>query len=86
MTKTVTQLNETLEKERKLVKQGKLDEGMFGIKECRKSIESHMEIFHKTLHELYCEFVVRGLTEPLFNTLMIIACEQMLEEEKQKEN
>ena len=79
---TLNKLNEVVEKDREMVKQGKLQDGAFGIKECRKSIEWKLKMAQgkKTLQDIYGELVVRGLNEWGFNTLMIVACEQMIEE------
>lgn len=83
---TLKQLNEVVERERKMVAKGKLRTGNFGIEECKKSIEFKLKIAEgkKTLQDIYGELVVRGLNEWGFNTLMIVACEMMIAESEDK--
>ena len=76
---TVKELNATLERERKLVAKGKLITGDFGIEACKAEIAWEKKYYNKSLNKIYGELVVRGLNERFFNTLMIIACEQMME-------
>ena len=78
--KTLNKLNEILESERK--NKNKLRDGAFGIEECKKSIQWKLEVAKgtKTLDDIYIELVARGLRENCFNTLMIIACEEMMAE------
>lgn len=76
---TVKELNATLERERKLVAKGKLITGDFGIEACKAEINWQKKTYNKSLNKIYGELVVRGLNERFFNTLMIIACEQMME-------
>lgn len=80
--KTVKQLNDILEKERKMIAKGQLRSGAFGIEECKKSIKFKLEMAKgtKTLNDIYYELVIRGLKEFGFNTTMIIACEEMMTE------
>ena len=82
--KMLNELNKILDNERKMVAEGKLQDGIFGIKECKKSIQWKLENTNKNLEEIYGYLIIRGLTENGFNTLMIIACEQMIEESKNK--
>ena len=81
----IEKLEKILKDERKQVEKGRLLDGAFGIKACRESIEWQMSIFKKSLEEIYCDLIKRALTEFGFNTLMIIACEMMIEEQKVKE-
>lgn len=73
---TITELELNLKKARKENQQ----EGQFGLKECKKQIIWEMNFYNKSLQEIYCEKIKRGLTERLFNLNMIIACEQLLNE------
>jgi hypothetical protein len=81
MKRTITELEKTLADLRKGREKGKYEEGMFGIKECRKSIEWDKDFYKKSLHEIYCELISRCLKDRLANELMIIACEEMMKEE-----
>lgn len=78
----LNELNAIVEKEKKMVKQGKLLDGAFGVNACKDAIEFKKGYTKKTLKEIYAELVVRGLNENCFNTTMIVACEIMMEEEK----
>lgn len=75
---TLTQLEALLVKERKNAHK----EGMFGLDECRKSIEDKMKYSGKSLFEIYTELIKRAMTDIFFNLTMIVACEQMIEELK----
>lgn len=76
----LNELNAIVEKEKKMVKQGKLINGAFGLEACKDAIDFKQKAFNKTLKEIYDELVVRGLNEKCFNTMMIVACEIMMEE------
>lgn len=81
MIRTLTQLEEILVKERKI--DPSCLRGAFGLESCKESIRWQMENFNKTLEQVYFELIERGLTDIFFNTYMIVACEQMLKENKQ---
>lgn len=76
--KTITELEKYLKELRK--NKAYRQDGMFGIVECKKVIKCYMKYKHIT--EIYCEFITRALTETGFNELMIVACEEMMEELK----
>lgn len=78
--RTITELERTLEKERKDVAKGKLLKGMFGINECKKSIEFDLKYSGKTLNELYVEYITHCLKSNMYNSLMIVACELIMKE------
>lgn len=80
--KTITTLEKELKEIRKSASKGNLQNGLFGIKSCKESIKWHCEFEKKSLQELYGELVMRALTELGFNTTMIVACEEMMEESK----
>lgn len=75
---TVERLSQILDEDRKAVAKGEHIEGLFDVKGCRHSIEWSLQ--YKSLEEIYLNLVNKALTEQGFNTLMIIACEQMLNE------
>lgn len=76
--KTITQLEKSLERTRKEAAKGKGFKGDFGITECQKSIKQEIEYTGKSLHELYVEYISRALTDTMFNTTMIVACELLM--------
>lgn len=78
MKRTLTQLEAVLVKERKEAQRS----GAYGLDECKKEIKWQLEYSKTTLEDLYVQYIKRGLTETLFNTYMIIACEQLMEEQK----
>lgn len=78
---TITRLENVLKEERKQVAKGKLIDGAFGINACKESIKWKVEYCKQTLEEVYVELIKRALTEFGFNTLMIVACELMIEEQ-----
>lgn len=78
MIRTLDNLVKILQDERKSAYRG----GMYGIDACKESIKFQMKLFHKNLDQMYIELIGRGLTERLFNTYMIVACEELMEEEK----
>lgn len=81
LVRTITQLEKTLETERKQVEKGQLMNGTFGIKECIKSIKWDMEYLHKSIEEIYIEQINYCLTRAFHNTLMVIACEIIMKGE-----
>lgn len=81
MKRTITELENELEEIRKARKKGKYETGMFGFAECKKSIKWKADYFKKDFHQIYTELITRGLTEPGFNTFMIVACEELMAEE-----
>lgn len=76
-----TQLEESLESIRIERTKGKYEDGMFGFKECKESIKWNQKYLHKSLQHQYAEFVSRALTEIGFNIFMIVACEELMDEE-----
>ena len=78
MTRTITELEKDLNKIRLGAKKGKYQTGMFGIQECKKAIEWQRRFNNKSLEEQYGEYVKRALIEALFNEIMIVACEQLM--------
>lgn len=80
MKKTLTQLEKELAQIRKDRKKGKYEDGTFGFRACKSSIRWNEKFLHRTLEEQYAEFIKRGLYEFGFNTFMIVACEECMEE------
>ena len=78
--KTLTQLENELSEIRKGVAKGQYQKGMFGLEECKKSIQWEMDFFKKDLCFLYTNYVTRGLNETGFNLIKIVACEEMMKE------
>ena len=81
MTKTITTLEKELAHIRKGRAKGMYENGTFGVKACKESIRFHCYINNnQPLKEYYVELIVRGLTELGFNTNMIVACEELMNE------
>lgn len=81
-TMTITQLENELNYVRKGRKSGKYEQGVFGVRECRKSIEWEMKATKKDISHVYAGLVAHALVSPFFNEIMIVACEEMMEENK----
>ena len=76
--KTIETLNKELDEIRVKSRNGKLQEGTFGIKACKESIK-WVEIYCKeSLGKQYVELVRKALIDPFFNLNMIVACEELL--------
>ena len=55
------------------------ENGAFGIKECKKAIkEVSVRYFHKSYYELLEEYVERANNDVMFNTQMILACWELI--------
>lgn len=72
-------LQEILEHENRHRREG----GVFGIKACKESIISAIEIDHKyggnkTLYSLLEEYVQRANEEIFFNDAMVLACWELI--------
>lgn len=78
--KTITTLENELKEIRKGVSKGKYQNGLFGIKACKMSIQWDMEYYKKPIQTIYAELVARALNELGFNTNMIVACELIMNE------
>lgn len=78
--KTLTTLERELSQIRKERKQGKYEDGFFGFKACKKSIKWNEEHLHQSLAQQYSQLISRGIYELGFNTFMIVACEELMEE------
>lgn len=70
-------LREMLRKEQ----ENRVEGGMFGIAECKQSIEFRRKISGKTLEELLDEYYERACTDIYFNRAMLLACYEMICEE-----
>ena len=70
-------LEEIIAREKECRQEG----GMFGIKACKESIESSVELFHKSLYELLGEYVERANTDAFFNRAMVLACWELINEQ-----
>lgn len=81
LVRTLTKLEETLKTERVIAP----NSGMYGLDACKNSIRFHVEVLHESLEEIYLNLIKQAMTDVCFNTYMIVACEQMMEEAK-KEN
>ena len=78
--KTMTLLEKELKSIRADRMKGKYESGLFGFKACKESIKWDMEYHNLTIQQVYGECVKRALTEIGFNTFMIVACEEMMNE------
>ena len=76
LVRTITKLEETLKRDRL----NALKKGKYGLNACKDSIKWELKSSNKTLDEIYVELVAQALTDAFFNTNMIVACEQMMEE------
>ena len=83
LVRTITKLNEQLKKDR--LNALKSQNGVYGLSACKDSIRWEMTSKNKTIDEIYVELVNQALTDAFFNTNMIVACEQMMEESKKQE-
>ena len=81
MKRTITELEKELQEIRTRAAKGQYEEGTFGLKECKKAIKWNQEHLHESLYDQYLRLIQRGLTEVCFNTIMIVACEQLMEVE-----
>jgi hypothetical protein len=78
LVRTIAKLEEQLKKDRL----NALKKGIYGLSACKDSIRWEMKSQNKTIDEIYVELVNQALTDAFFNTNMIVACEQMMEEAK----
>lgn len=74
MKKTLEQIIESEKKHRH-------EEGQFGIKACKESIQFKIDYFGKNLYTLLGELVERANTENGFNETMVLACWEMINEQ-----
>lgn len=81
LVRTIAKLEEQLKKDRLNASK----EGKYGLSACKDSIRWEIKNQNKTIDEIYVELVNRALTDAFFNTNMIVACEQMIEESKKGE-
>lgn len=77
---TITTLEKELKEIRKARIKGKYETGTFGFKACKESIKWDVKFLHKTLETIYVELINRAFTEIGFNTFMIVACEELMNE------
>lgn len=54
------------------------ENGDYGIKACKESIEFHVKYEHKSLYELLEEYVKRANEDIFFNKAMVLACWEMI--------
>lgn len=80
--RTIAQLEKQLKKDRKAVANGNQIEGMFGLKACIDSVKYEMNLTHKTVEQVYAEQVSHCLLYAFHNTMMVVACEKLMEEGK----
>lgn len=69
-------LKEIIENEKK----NRMENGSFGIKECKESIRFEMKYTHKSLFELLEKYVKRANEDMFFNKQMVLACWEMINE------
>ena len=77
----------TLEEILKETKEHRHEDGQFGIKACKESIKNDLEISKKynegkTLFTLLENFYNRAVNDIFFNDLMVLACWEMINENK----
>lgn len=82
MMKSIETLAKELKEIRKGRKNGKYETGLFGIRACKESIKWKKASMGHSYQEQYAEYTKRALIEIGFNTNMIIACEELMEESK----
>lgn len=70
-------LAEIIESEKKI----RHENGTFGIKACKESIQFKADYFHKDLYTILKELVERANNENGFNTAMVLACWEMINEQ-----
>lgn len=70
-------LEQILERE----KQNRCEDGQFGMKACKESIEFETHFFGKSLYELLGEYVKRANEDVFFNRRMILACWELINKE-----
>lgn len=56
------------------------EEGMFGITACKESIEFSKRFFKQSYFQQLEEFVERAQNDVFFNTAMILACWELINE------
>ena len=56
--------------------------GDFGITACKESIERKVKLFNKSLYELLEEYVKRANEDIFFNDAMVLACWELINEER----
>lgn len=74
-------LEQILVKEKKV----RCEKGMYGIKACKESIKSELEIskkygYGKTLYSLLEHYVKRANEDIFFNKTMVLACWELINE------
>ena len=57
------------------------ENGIFGIRACKKSILEWQECHNCSLYILLEEYVNRANKDPLFNKAMVLACWELINEE-----
>lgn len=82
MKRTLETLNRELDELRVRSRKGQIQEGMFGIKACKESIRWNEKYLHQSFPSQYIELIQRGLYEVGFNLNMIVACEELMNEEE----
>lgn len=71
-------LEEILIKER----QNRKEEGPFGIKACKESIKAYHDFFKESYYFLLEDYVDRTNKDPFFNSAMVLACWELINEKK----
>ena len=71
----------TLEQIIKSEKKNRREEGMFGIKACKESIEWDVKYSKKSLYMLLEEYVTRANEDVFFNKGMVLACWELINEQ-----
>lgn len=70
----------TLEKILEKEKARRHEDGDFGIKACKESIEFQVKYFKQSLYQLLEEYVERANKDIFFNQAMVLACWEMINE------
>lgn len=82
LARTIAQLEKQLKKDRKAVENGKQVNGNYGLNACIDSVKYEMNLTHKTVEQVYAEQVSHCLLSAFHNTMMVVACEKIMEEGK----
>jgi hypothetical protein len=71
----------TLETILRIEKEHRQEDGEFGIKACKESIEFTVRYFKKSLYQLLEEYVLRANESAFFNRRMVLACWELINEQ-----
>lgn len=67
-------LEEIIEREKKV----RMELGDFGIRACKESIKSHVELFREDYYTQLAKYVKRANEDIFFNKAMVLACWELI--------